>query len=170
MVAKSFQFTILGAKNLYNRGGSETGRHKSNICVMISCEYQLHPGSPVWGETERFCEVHGKTFTSQCSHPFPSKFNHSNQKSIPVSDESPRRQQNNKWNAFSFQESNKFLPSTWRELGPWLRVNHCIRTDTNHSKSHQQKKKNAQKKAKSQTQKGVAHREKNNTKTQCKPC
>lgn len=35
-------------------------------------------------------------------------------------------------------------PQHLARVGPWLRVNHCIRTDTIHSKSHQQKKKNTQ--------------------------
>lgn len=60
----------------------------------IMCELTHPADSPVWGE--RFAGVHGKTFTLQRGHPFPSKFNHSNQKSIPVSEESPRLNQNNK--------------------------------------------------------------------------
>lgn len=89
--------------------------------------------SPLWGETERFAGVHGKTFTLQ--------FNHSNQKSIAVSDESPRLNQNNKWNTFFIPGKQQTSPQHLARVGPWLRVNHCICADTSHSKSHQQKRK-----------------------------
>lgn len=92
--------------------------HVSELRDDIMYEKTHCADSRVLGETERFPGVRGKTFTFQCIHPFPGKFNHSNQKSIPVSDESPRLNQNNKLNKFLFQESNKFLSSAWRELGP----------------------------------------------------
>lgn len=65
-----------------------------------------------------------------------------------------------------FQESSKH--SHLVGVGSWLRVNHFICADTNHSKSYQQRQKFIQEKTKSQAQKGVAH--KKNTETLHKPC
>lgn len=60
-------------------------------------------------------------------------------------------------------EEQQISPQHLERVGPWLRVNHCIRTDTFQIPSTGRKEKNTQEKAKSQTQKGVAQRE-NNTK------
>lgn len=73
-----------------------------------------------------------------------------------------------------FQDSNKFLPGTWWELGPgYESITACeqkqaIPNPINRGKKEGEKN-NTQERQNPKLKRKVAQREKNNTQTQCKP-
>lgn len=92
-------------------------KHMCHSWRMISCvrkqalQINQVDDSPVWGKEKEVCWDTAKTLVFWCSHPFPGKFNHSNQKSIPVSDDSLRLNQNNKWNTLYSRRATNFSPA-----------------------------------------------------------
>lgn len=76
---------------------------------------------------------HGKTFTFQSSRHFPGKFNRGDQKSIAVSDESPRLYKDSQGNTFYSRRATHFSPALGEESIAAF-------------ESHQQKKKKKKKK------------------------